>query len=77
MFRSKELLPSSGYTLNPGNSIILQNVMLNTMDEQRKCKNVNKEEGKLRNELKRNTVKAKKESFESIFHEIKREYLIF
>lgn len=51
--------------------------MLNTMDEQRKCKNVNKEEGKLRNELKRNTVKAKKESFESIFHEIKREYLIF
>jgi len=44
--------------------------MLNKMDEQRKCKNVNKEEGRLRSELKRTTVKAKKEYFESIFHEI-------
>jgi hypothetical protein len=54
----------------PGNSIILQNVMLNKMDEQKKCKNVNKEEERLRNELKRATLRAKKEYFERIFHEI-------
>jgi len=32
--------------------------------------NVNKEEGRLRNELKGTTVKDKTEYFESVFHEI-------
>jgi hypothetical protein len=44
--------------------------MFNKMDKQRKCKNSNKEEGRLRNELKRNMVKAKKEYSETIFHEL-------
>jgi hypothetical protein len=44
--------------------------MLNKMDEQMKCKNLNKDEGRMRNELKRNTVRAKKEYSETIFHEI-------
>jgi len=39
------------------------------MDEQGNV-NVSKEEGRLRNELKRTTVKAKTEYFESIIHEI-------
>jgi len=39
------------------------------MDEQRNL-NVNKEQRRLRNELKRTTGKAKKEYFESIIHEI-------
>ena len=43
--------------------------MLNKMDEQRNV-NVNKEEGRLGNELKRTTVKTEKEYFESIIHEI-------
>ena len=49
--------------------------MISKMDEQRKWKNVNTEEGRrnygrLRNELKRATENAKKEYFENIREEI-------